>query len=1536
MLNRFFKLRRVAIIGTILTVIAATLFFTLFHSAPSVAAGSNSGRLLMNNFGDLSIFAVNADPNAGQQYYNLLTADYGVGYPHFPSVASNGTIAFNFDGLGDDSYRVWVMDADGGNRRQLTFTRGVPTVDYYPIISPDGTKVAFISNRTTNDPGLQLFIVNTDGTNLHQITPTDVENCGSNCFAYIEQFAWSGNSTVIVAGAQFYTDPNTNERVLRYGVFSRDINSIGDANPPIKITGGTAFANAECLDVVGGYILYGNSNRLFVFDFAGNHLYQVDGIHFAEQQLAPGSARLSPNGSRIVYRSGDNNGSVVTMNLDGTGRVTVLTNQGVGGMPLWWMPASVVPSPGHMDLTPRVFQIPNDGTPATMNPSLYDTNGNLIFHHASYSVVCDSTHPCNVPFNPYGGFQFLPFNKIKLTNPNTTDTGYVTVCASNVLTACSIVALNRDVNFAEINASVVTANTNGAGGDGVFTIRRTSTQPSSSFAVDFTLGGTAVRDLDYALSVVGNSVVIPAGQNTVDIRVTPLRAAGDKTVVLSITAPPNSSYVTVAGQDSDTVNIVDNGSPTGPLTISSISTSRGGNGGVVATKIFGTNIGDGATVKLTRAGQPDIPGANAHTAVGGKSIVAVFDLRGAVAGTWNVVVTNPDNSSQQLTNGFTVEPNTQNRLTVQVSGADTIRASHSRSNYDVIYTNHGNTDVYGVVLFITGVAPSECATPADVNCTYLDTGLQNIPDLQGQDPLPAWVRQVPNIVPVDLPNVNGPGTRHVGAIPVLIPRIPANTSQTFRFSLRFSVIGETGLQKINASILPPLVTAATVQGAEKPTIAMRALTPDDAVGDGLACLNSIFQNAVNCALGFVPGAPCLTAGLGYLQNLAGAVGNSSYQNLDSTAAFSGAQQYAAMISIMTCLKSATPLGTFLNIIGCLAGVYDSCATCLGPDACNPFRLYFVQSADPNEKTGVRRLTPQNYIPTSNMLYGISFENRPDATAPAQDVVITDQLDVSKLDVSTFELGQISFGDTVINVPAGLTSYMTEVDLRPANDLLVSVNANLNVNSGLVTWTFNSLDPFTRQSPTDALAGFLPPDVDGVQGTGKVLFTISPKNTVATGDEIRNHATIIFDLNAPIDTNEWLNTIDDSKPVSSVQALAAQQSSTTFTVDWSGNDTGSGVNDYTLYVSTNGGAFDPAVVGTTSTTTQFSGTYDTTYSFYTIARDNAGNIEGAKLVGEATTHTPAVPATISGTVTYGNAIPAATRYVSNVLISGAGSPPVSIFTLGPGAGEGTYALSGFGSGSYTVTPTKTGGANSITSFDAAKIAQHVTAVNPLTGNQLVVADTSGNGNVTSFDAGLIAKYVVSSPPFGNTGTWKFNPANRTYASVTSNVNGEDFSALLMGEVSGNWTNSGARAARSSGLERPAAVEIPKLESMSGSAVSIPISIGDATGKGIISYEFVLRYDPLVIQPQSNAVDLDGTVSSNMSIAVNAEQPGVLRVAVYGPMPIQGSGVLFNLNFVAVGAPGSATPLSLDKMMFNEGEPKTFVSDGAVNLSVAMPD
>ena len=79
---------------------------------------------------------------------------------------------------------------------------------------------------------------------------------------------------------------------------------------------------------------------------------------------------------------------------------------------------------------------------------------------------------------------------------------------------------------------------------------------------------------------------------------------------------------------------------------------------------------------------------------------------------------------------------------------------------------------------------------------------------------------------------------------------------------------------------------------------------------------------------------------------------------------------------------------------------------------------------------------------------------------------------------------------------------------------------------------------------------------------------------------------------------------------------------------------------------------------------------------------------------------------------------------------------------------------------------------------------------MTGNQLIVADVSGNGTISSFDAGQIARYAAGVPGSGSTGNWIFTPANRNYASVTANVTGEDYVALLMGEVSGNWTNTAA--------------------------------------------------------------------------------------------------------------------------------------------------
>jgi hypothetical protein len=114
------------------------------------------------------------------------------------------------------------------------------------------------------------------------------------------------------------------------------------------------------------------------------------------------------------------------------------------------------------------------------------------------------------------------------------------------------------------------------------------------------------------------------------------------------------------------------------------------------------------------------------------------------------------------------------------------------------------------------------------------------------------------------------------------------------------------------------------------------------------------------------------------------------------------------------------------------------------------------------------------------------------------------------------------------------------------------------------------------------------------------------------------------------------------------------------------------------------------------------------------------------------------------------------------------------------------------------------------------------------------------------------------------------------------------------------------------------------------VIIPVSVQGVADKEIISYEFNLRYDPSVIQPLSEPVDVSGTVSSGLMVVTNPNEPGLLRVVVYGPIPIDENGVLLNLRFTAVGKQGSVSSLTFERIMFNEGESRITANDGQVEL------
>jgi hypothetical protein len=264
--------------------------------------------------------------------------------------------------------------------------------------------------------------------------------------------------------------------------------------------------------------------------------------------------------------------------------------------------------------------------------------------------------------------------------------------------------------------------------------------------------------------------------------------------------------------------------------------------------------------------------------------------------------------------------------------------------------------------------------------------------------------------------------------------------------------------------------------------------------------------------------------------------------------------------------------------------------------------------DPNALVGPRGFGDQNFVAANSTLnYEIDFENEPNATAPVQQVVVTQQLDAN-LDWRTFRLGNFGFSGNTYTVAPNSPYLQQTIDLKDKDGFLVQVTATVNVQTGLATWTFTTLDPATGQIPLDTNVGFLPPDSANGIGEGFVTYTIQPKSGVTTGTVINGQAIVDFVGQPPINTNSVSNTISAGGPVVTVTPPAALITNTnTFNFSWTGTSltNGPAVAGYNVYVAVDGGPFNPYLQNTTLTQTTFTGTVYHTYSFYVVAVDNAG-------------------------------------------------------------------------------------------------------------------------------------------------------------------------------------------------------------------------------------------------------------------------------------------------------------------------------------------
>jgi hypothetical protein len=639
-------------------------------------------------------------------------------------------------------------------------------------------------------------------------------------------------------------------------------------------------------------------------------------------------------------------------------------------------------------------------------------------------------------------------------------------------------------------------------------------------------------------------------------------------------------------------------------TASAVVPSAGGNAGQVTVTLSGSQFSPTSVVSLSRSGFPAINGSAPIVSTDGASLTSTFDLTGQPLGVWDVVVNSPQLPPLTLPQAFTIEPpKPPGQLWVSLVGRGAIRVGQTQQ-FAILFGNRGDTDALDVPIWLTGIPTTATFTPRFP--VALPSTVPGFPPIDPSFPITATT-------PTDI------------QVPLVINRIPPGTIGTLPFSL---LVTDTAPIQLVANVGPPLASFGCGNFSINDQAAKCALDlvefamdklhqplPQGCVQKVVDALRTTLINAIDTPTGSDIVLP-------YLEN-----------QLAWTEVGIACAEAAAQIP-PTPPSDRDILGAVSDGFA-IVGIAQDCALVFTPIIQSILNIVVVQSYDPNAKQGSQGAGPQQFLAGSALWpYLLAFENQATATAPAQSVTVTDQLDLAHLDVSTFSLGPMGFGAQQIVPPPGLSQFSTYVDLRPATNLLVRINASLNKGTGLVTWSLNSLDPSTGQPPADPTVGFLPPNRVPPQGDGQVLFSVSPKNTLNTGQQISNSASVVFDVNPPIATPAWLNTLDNTPPVSSVQPLPQTEPTGAFPVTWSGKDVGAGIRDFTIYLSDNSAAFQAWQKNTTATSATFTGQSGHTYGLYSIARDLVGNIEPPKTSAEAATSVgdttaPVTTANLSG-------------------------------------------------------------------------------------------------------------------------------------------------------------------------------------------------------------------------------------------------------------------------------------------------------------------
>jgi alpha-tubulin suppressor-like RCC1 family protein len=259
-------------------------------------------------------------------------------------------------------------------------------------------------------------------------------------------------------------------------------------------------------------------------------------------------------------------------------------------------------------------------------------------------------------------------------------------------------------------------------------------------------------------------------------------------------------------------------------------------------------------------------------------------------------------------------------------------------------------------------------------------------------------------------------------------------------------------------------------------------------------------------------------------------------------------------------------------------------------------------------------------------------------------------------------------------------------------------------------------------------------------------------------------------------------------------------------------------------------------------------------------------------------------------------------------------------------DGNYTINGVEEGSYVLTPSKADEAEGISAYDASLILQKAADLISLSGAQAVAADVDGSGSIDAMDASYVlqrAAGLINLPFQGKGKVWEFMPKERTYTNLSNDLIYQNFTAVLVGDVSGNWSSSGGILGAN---VAEFAVDTLRVEPSSTFQIPVMVNMGDSS---LYGSEVVINYDNSLF----TALSVEkAEKTSNFSIAYNLSTPGTIKVALAGAEPVKGIGALLNIKFSAKDVTGVTSPIQITKAEVNERGVPSALNNGKVIVSI----